>query len=246
MIQLLRKIRKSLLAQSKFSNYFFYAIGEIILVVIGILLALQINNWNEHNKNKKELDQILTIIAQDLQTDLDHIAESIVFYEQLDSFLMDIITKEYPESYFDSVNAENYLESIHSVSRISIGRELNIQQRGINLLQQFVENKNISEKDLSQEISQFYTTEVNSIIKLRQIVSSFARENFMYLEQFPWFKDYIVKKYNPETVRFFANDPMYKNKAASFLTIAVRTYLRDLKIFKNGAMTLIEKIEDRK
>ncbi|WP_223032876.1 DUF6090 family protein [Hanstruepera marina] len=50
MIKFFRRIRKSLLTENKFSKYILYAIGEIILVVIGILIALQINNWNEKRK----------------------------------------------------------------------------------------------------------------------------------------------------------------------------------------------------
>ena len=59
MIKFFRKIRQKLLAEGlpagqagKAVNYLKYAIGEIVLVMIGILLALQINNWNEHRKNK--------------------------------------------------------------------------------------------------------------------------------------------------------------------------------------------------
>tara|TARA_R100001480_G_scaffold29670_1_gene40340 strand:+ start:785 stop:1549 length:765 start_codon:yes stop_codon:yes gene_type:complete len=52
MIKFFRKIRFNLLSENKTSKYFKYAFGEIILVVIGILIALQINNWNENRKNK--------------------------------------------------------------------------------------------------------------------------------------------------------------------------------------------------
>ncbi len=52
MIKFFRHIRKRLLTENKFSKYLIYAIGEIALVMIGILLALQVNNWNEAQKNK--------------------------------------------------------------------------------------------------------------------------------------------------------------------------------------------------
>ena len=52
MISFFRKIRKKLLTKNKFSKYLLYAIGEIVLVVIGILIAVQVNAWNESQKNK--------------------------------------------------------------------------------------------------------------------------------------------------------------------------------------------------
>jgi len=52
MIKFFRKIRQKTLTENKFGKYLTYAVGEIILVVIGILIALSINNWNENKKNK--------------------------------------------------------------------------------------------------------------------------------------------------------------------------------------------------
>jgi hypothetical protein len=66
MIKLFRNIRKKLLEEGKITNYLKYAIGEIILVVIGILIALQINNWNEGRKTKQEESVILNNLLEDL------------------------------------------------------------------------------------------------------------------------------------------------------------------------------------
>ncbi len=65
MIKFFRKIRQQLLTENKFSKYLLYAIGEIMLVVIGILIALQINNWKEEQKEKKLSKDII----QNLYTD---------------------------------------------------------------------------------------------------------------------------------------------------------------------------------
>lgn len=65
-----RKIRQQLAAQNNVAKYTRYAIGEIILVVIGILIALSINNWNENRKNRQVENRILTEIANGLQQDL--------------------------------------------------------------------------------------------------------------------------------------------------------------------------------
>lgn len=67
MIKFFRKIRQRLLTENKFSKYLLYAVGEIVLVVIGILIALQINNWNETRKLRiQELNYL-----ENLRTDLE-------------------------------------------------------------------------------------------------------------------------------------------------------------------------------
>jgi hypothetical protein len=70
MIKFFRNIRKKLLQEGKTASYFKYAIGEIILVVIGILIALQINNWNENKKSNAQYFQYLTAIKSNIQEDL--------------------------------------------------------------------------------------------------------------------------------------------------------------------------------
>jgi len=68
MIKFFRRIRQKILTDNKFSKYLIYAIGEIVLVMIGILLALQINNWNEERKlNIKQ-----SIYLSGLKTDFKH------------------------------------------------------------------------------------------------------------------------------------------------------------------------------
>ncbi|MEM9000637.1 MAG: DUF6090 family protein [Bacteroidota bacterium] len=67
MIKFFRKIRQKLLQENRFSKYLLYAIGEIILVVIGILIALQINNWNEERKAKEKEAQLIEDLHVEFQ-----------------------------------------------------------------------------------------------------------------------------------------------------------------------------------
>lgn len=69
MIKFFRKIRQTLLSERKTGKYFQYAIGEIILVVIGILIALQINNWNEGRKEFRKSKALLEEFKRDLARD---------------------------------------------------------------------------------------------------------------------------------------------------------------------------------
>ncbi|MCX2719762.1 DUF6090 family protein [Lentiprolixibacter aurantiacus] len=77
MIKFFRQIRYNLIAQNQTVKYLKYAIGEIILVVIGILIALQINNWNEKRKNDLKESLLIKNIIEDLRLDSIHISQSM-------------------------------------------------------------------------------------------------------------------------------------------------------------------------
>ncbi len=69
MIKIFRKIRQNLLSEGKTAKYLKYAIGEIILVVIGILIALQLNEWNDHRKQIKLEEEYYCRLLDDIQLD---------------------------------------------------------------------------------------------------------------------------------------------------------------------------------
>ena len=108
MIKFFRRIRQNMIKESKVSKYLLYAIGEIVLVVIGILIALSINNWNEQKKtNKKELSMLtevknaLNANKEILKTRSDsfnilkhrgkllqeHLTNKLVYHDTLESYL---------------------------------------------------------------------------------------------------------------------------------------------------------------
>ncbi|WP_370476487.1 DUF6090 family protein [Tamlana flava] len=70
MIKFFKKIRQNFLSEGKTGKYLKYAIGEIVLVVIGILIALTINNWNEEKKEKAELNQYLSSLKENIKEDI--------------------------------------------------------------------------------------------------------------------------------------------------------------------------------
>ncbi|MGB5420134.1 DUF6090 family protein [Algibacter sp.] len=83
MIKFFRNIRKKLLKEGKTTKYFKYAIGEIILVVIGILIALQLNTWKEENNTKKLETKIIKELQSNLKLDLKEIQHDIEFMDDI-------------------------------------------------------------------------------------------------------------------------------------------------------------------
>ncbi|VAX21401.1 hypothetical protein MNBD_IGNAVI01-2995 [hydrothermal vent metagenome] len=69
MIRIFKRIKESLLNENRFKSYMMYAIGEIVLIVIGILIAVQINNWNESKKSDAKIKSVLLLIKDNLKED---------------------------------------------------------------------------------------------------------------------------------------------------------------------------------
>lgn len=77
MLPLFRRIRQSLLSENKFSRYLLYGVGEILLVVIGILLALQVDNWNQHRQREEEVAKYLVNLREALHDDISSLDNTI-------------------------------------------------------------------------------------------------------------------------------------------------------------------------
>lgn len=81
MLRFFRTLRQRLLTENKFSKYLLYAIGEILLVVVGILIALQINNWNENRNDRFAEKRYVNDLIEDLKNDSIMLNEIYVFLE---------------------------------------------------------------------------------------------------------------------------------------------------------------------
>lgn len=150
MIKFFRKIRQDLLSKEKIGNYFKYAIGEIFLVVIGILVALQINNWNESRKQSITEKEFITSLKNDLKQDkafiqrvIKHNEPRIEAYEILNGNLqnlynddrnsLDSIFKIYFRSQRTFYPISGSYESAESGNQISIFKNKRLVQKVVKL-----------------------------------------------------------------------------------------------------------------
>ncbi|WP_411766428.1 DUF6090 family protein [Winogradskyella sp. A3E31] len=83
MIKFFRQIRYNLMEQNKTGRYLKYAIGEIILVVIGILIALQINNWNEQRKENIQEQAILKRLQKEFNSNKEQLQQKVTIRDRI-------------------------------------------------------------------------------------------------------------------------------------------------------------------
>ncbi len=104
MIKFFHHIRQSLIAESRFGKYLLYVMGEIILVVIGILIALSINNWNETRKANQFEHEILALIDQNLERDSILISIELSKSNEAIKLTNRLLTEVAQQNYNDSFN----------------------------------------------------------------------------------------------------------------------------------------------
>ena len=235
MIKFFRKIRYDLMKKNKTGKYFKYAIGEIILVVIGILIALQINNWNETRKLQNTTKSIYSIIKTDLLTDIENIDMVLARSVKREGFLKRIISNDMTEDDYHNCEPCNF---------ILLGfPDITLNTRGVKLLENNSSAFNSTQDSLSIEISNFYAyfnTEIN--VALQEVIND-HNDNFFYLKNNKaWFKDYINYAKPDELLTYLLKSDDYMNRANSFYVLYFKSYLGHLKDYKKDAQELIEKI----
>ncbi|MEJ2584736.1 MAG: DUF6090 family protein [Robiginitalea sp.] len=135
MFRFFRQIRKSLFASSNTRKYLLYALGEILLVVMGILIALQIDNWNENRKLQARQTQLLTDLRADLEETLEELKQGKEFNAlTLARYrtLMQAIDTDAPHS-AEIDEASSFLPLFH-VPRFSRTTYESIKSQGLDLI----------------------------------------------------------------------------------------------------------------
>ena len=98
MLKLFRTIRRKLIEEGNLKRYLIYAVGEITLIIIGIILALQLNNWNNNRIVKAESQELLGRLVEDLEDDLTYFDAQKLEYEtwlqQIDLILHQVLDND--------------------------------------------------------------------------------------------------------------------------------------------------------
>jgi len=199
MTKFFRKIRQNLLSEGKAGKYLKYAIGEIILVVIGILIALSINNWNETRKQSELEKEFITSVKNDLKQDkafiqliIEIIKPRIEAYETLNSDLPNLYAND--KKSLDSIFF-NYFKSQRTFYPISGSYESAVSGNQITVFRN---------KKLIQKIIKLYNSTYDRLIDNGQILDerwAFLSKKYSYERRTGHFREMT-----PEQLSEFLDD----------------------------------------
>lgn len=181
MITFFRKIRQNLLMENKTGKpafapgkYFKYAIGEIVLVVIGILIALQINNWNEQRKADRAENKALVALKKEFEQNIERFQ---FILEQRDSLQADL------RAYFDIITDETILveEKVKVKRRGYFGGNWGAQNTVLNGLVNSGAIDNIKNDSLKTLL--IYWPNLVDTWKYQEVVMGVVKEKFQDYER---------------------------------------------------------------
>ena len=244
MIKFFRKIRQKLLSENKFSKYLIYAVGEIVLVVIGILIALQINNWNEIRKEKDQLESSLRLLQLNLNEDIKKFDAQIEYNESVNEAIdkaFKIIAKT-PESQNMSIKGIGNLA--REKSFYSVTTALRSMESGGHF-------KFIRDPELKELIYTYYA-DTERFSKMIESHNQFARDEIEGFAYKYWDLADFITDINPYDI---GGVPRVDNKKVVIERVEYENLVVGRKLKTNGeiswsnaakkrALALHEKIED--
>ncbi len=181
MIKFFRKIRQNLLMENKTGKYLKYAVGEIVLVVIGILIALSINNWNQNKRQEEQLNSVYERIVIDIDNDIRELSRAVAYYDSLEYVYTRVIADSITPDLFNA-----------GLSRILTGRfaNTNLSTTGVNQL------KGLDVKDsLSLSIIGIYDFMERQLVNYYEVRINQQSEQIIgiFIDKYNWYPEWMSK-----------------------------------------------------
>ncbi len=201
MINLFRRIRYNLIDKDKAGKsgrYLKYAIGEILLVVIGILIALSINNWNSERTNRQQAEKHLATIKLNL---LDDVAQAEILLAETDSTL--IFSNTFLDQFKTKIPVDNNIQKY--LIFLMYERNIEVNDSGFGAL---LNSNGLSyiDAELQTRILEYYrhieqleSREINANAEIKTMFEPYVKENYfwIYNKTNPW----------PSQANFYVDDP---------------------------------------
>jgi hypothetical protein len=215
-----------------------YAFRELILLVLGILIALSVNNWNERRKSQRELNTILSVVQSDLSLDIaDAKIIRDTYIEQM--ALLDSVLN-------DSVHPDRLYQCRSCLSIHLNFSELSVQTKGMNMLQNFHSSENIVEDSLIILLEKFYTGIMVANETLGGLVNRNVEDNLKYYRNtHTWYADFLSGELRNEMFNDILKAPLSRNRIIHHKLLVLGNYVPMLNTFITSGEDLIEQLKER-
>ncbi len=220
-------------------NYLLYAVGEILLIVLGILIAMYINNWNSNNKYKKKIDNNFLRVHKELENNMKRARGIIKAFKKKDSLIYLVLN--------DSVKPEMYSKNSGLAYLIFSLYDLKIEDKAYQNLMALNISDNKYKEDLISKLKSLYS--INKYIQqANQRMSDFVHEKAIPFsaQNTKIFTDLHYKEQvKKEAIDFFMTSQEYKAYVGQYSLIAIKTQLYFDQIFLQRAYKVYSEITEQ-
>jgi hypothetical protein len=206
-MKIFRKIRQQLLTENKISKYLLYAIGEIALVVIGILIALSLNTAKEKKANNTKITNILKEVQIDIEKDIKKSIQTFDDYMFFDS-IQELIFKNYYT-----------FEDFRTGRAITLGHSYYDFLIHTNGYDNLIRNLNIlpeNYKPLLTSLDKLYVARKTNIDVYNTRIRNTVYNHITYTLKQPWAHEWTLSIPNNEATEYFLYDPLYKGHLLNY------------------------------
>ena len=220
------------------SKYLKYAIGEIVLVVIGILIALSINNWNEKRKQQEKTRSILSQVIDELLIDIEVLQNVNKGYLRKDSLIT-----VYKKSDYSRPSSSN-LDSSMLVDLIRTYMPFEVHDRGFQLLMNHTDELNDEYAEDLERLIIIYQDAIPAIKFYMEGMFSILEEHKKYkYEHFEWYAEGSLFKNRSESeYEYYIHDPYYKNYMAVYREMYINIVI-NARWFNDLSIKAIQQLE---
>ncbi len=220
---LFRKSKMSTLKRNRFGRYLTYVIGEILLVVVGILIALSINNFSERRKQEGRLRNIFLTFQKDIENDIADIDRVLEYYGGNQVAFRQIMD--------GSMNKTQFRECRDCTFLITGHNSFNIEIRGYEALKSF--NSAYDEDSLVNQIVQSMTASIENINAIDELIrESITKDLESWRDEHDWFSDFAQEIVSDDYIEFATTDQTYRNQASWRYILIYGNYMREVRTFR--------------
>lgn len=236
MIKFFRKIRQDLISQSRIGKYLLYAIGEIILVIVGILIALNLNIKSQQRVSEAKIDAIFGNILQELSSDIYETNELMKFYEQKDSVFRLVLNNK--------LTYDDYANPSFGSLFLATGQysQVDLKHYAFDNLIENIDAIPIKYKDITKQLKILYFSNFKKVEDFNEVVRENVNNNLIEREKYEWYSIVVPLYKNEGMINYFLNDFRYKNKVRNYRMFGISNHLRLTLSYRNRAIQCYKKI----
>ncbi|MDX1470589.1 MAG: DUF6090 family protein [Flavobacteriaceae bacterium] len=236
MVKFFRKIRHDFLLKNRLAKYLLYAIGEIILVVIGILIALEVNNQNEQRKAEAKVEIIFADIMEELTADIEKTTALMRYYRKRDSIIYLVLNDQIKKQDYENTNSNLlwHLTGWYDTVNLSNDAYINLTRNLDAIPHQY--------KGLLKDLSVLYNRLKVTVDRNDRSLGEMIEENSkIQMRNYSWYPG-TNESHRQDQLEYMLNDFRYKNEVEGFRNKAINNQLRWAIRYREHAVSCYQQI----